>query len=213
VFAQDFCIILHVHGRWFRQFSIRQSLIAPTTLNPHDIPNLITGLRIVLVVPIVLSLLQSRYPMAIVLFTVAGISDLLDGYLAKRHGWTSRLGGIIDPLADKLLLVGMTLALGWLGQLPLWLVTLIILRDAIIVSGAIGYHYLVERFKAAPLTISKINTLTQLTLIFAVLLSKTAMALPPSVLDTLIGLTALTTVSSGAAYVWAWGRRTVSMRK
>ena len=91
--------------------------------------------------PFLWLLLKEHYGAALVLFVVAGISDALDGFLAKYYGWTSELGGIPDPIADKLLLLGAILALGWLHELPGWLVMLVLVRDALIVGGAIGYHF------------------------------------------------------------------------
>ncbi len=176
-------------------------------LKARDIPNLITGLRILLVPPFLWLLLQERYGAALLLFVIAGISDALDGFLAKYYGWTSELGGLLDPIADKLLLIGAILALGWLNELPVWLVALVILRDAVIVAGAVSYHLMIERVQASPLLISKLNTLMQLTLVFAVIVNYGMIPLPPWSLAGLIHLTALTTVWSGAAYVWRWGRR------
>ena len=176
-------------------------------MKARAIPNLITGLRILLVPPFLWLLLQERYGAALLLFVIAGISDALDGFLAKYYGWTSELGGLLDPIADKLLLIGAILALGWLNELPVWLVTLVILRDAVIVAGAVSYHLMIERVQASPLLISKLNTLMQLTLVFAVIVNYGMIPLPPRLLAGLIHLTALTTVWSGAAYVWRWGRR------
>jgi cardiolipin synthase len=176
-------------------------------LKSRDIPNLITALRIFLVVPIVWLLLQENYSGALLLFIIAGVSDGIDGLLAKNLGWTSQLGGILDPIADKLLLMGTILTLGWQGELPVWLVLLVILRDLIIVSGAVGYHYLVEPFKAKPLLVSKLNTLAQLVLVLAVVFNKGIASLPAALLVTLIYLTGVTTLWSGAAYVWQWGQQ------
>ncbi len=179
--------------------------MAPRSLEPRDIPNLITTLRILLVVPFLWLLLEERYGPALALFVIAGVSDALDGFLAKYYGWTSELGGLLDPIADKLLLLGAILALGWLNELPGWLVALVIGRDLVIVGGALAYHLLVERLQAAPLMISKLNTLTQLVLVCAIIIHYGLIPLPEAVLDTLIYLTALTTIWSGAAYVWRWG--------
>ncbi len=88
----------------------------------RHLPNLISMLRVVLVVPVVWSLLNDRFDIAIWLFLIAGASDGLDGFLAKRFGWSSRLGGILDALADKFLLVSTFLCLWWLGVFPWWLV-------------------------------------------------------------------------------------------
>ncbi|MFO1371186.1 MAG: CDP-alcohol phosphatidyltransferase family protein [Candidatus Competibacteraceae bacterium] len=174
-------------------------------LRPRDIPNLITGLRIMLVVPILWLLLEERYGATLLLFVMAAFSDALDGFLAKYFDWTSELGGILDPLADKLLLIGTILTLGWLGKLPVWLVVLVVLRDVIIVCGAISYHMLIGQFKAEPLLISKLNTLMQLLLMLAVITNGGIASLPAWLLTGLIGLTALTTSWSGLAYVLRWG--------
>ena len=180
--------------------------MASLIFKPRDIPNLITGLRILLVAPFLWLLLEECYGAALALFVIAGVSDALDGFLAKYYGWTSELGGLLDPIADKLLLIGAILALGWLRELPGWLVALVIGRDLVIVGGAVAYHLRVERFHAAPLMISKLNTLVQLALVCAVIVHYGLTPLPGWLLTGTIGLTALTTVWSGAAYVWHWGR-------
>ena len=100
----------------------------------HHLPNIISFLRILLVAPIVWALLNHRYDLAVVLFVIAGISDGVDGYLAKRFGWESRFGGVLDAIADKLLLVSTFIVLWLLAVFPLWLVALIILRDLFIVG-------------------------------------------------------------------------------
>lgn len=176
----------------------------------HFLPNLITLLRLLLVAPIVWLILESRYPEALLLFIIAGVSDAVDGFLAKHFGWDSKLGGFLDPLADKLLLVGSVLALGWQGELPTWLVALIIFRDVMIISLAIIYHYLIAPFKAEPLPISKLNTLMQLTLVTAVLFGKGFVQLPDLFITAFIYGTGLTTLLSGAAYVNTWGGRALS---
>jgi cardiolipin synthase len=186
--------------------------VAPLLLKARHIPNLITGLRILLVAPFLWALLEERYSTALLLFVIAGVSDALDGFLAKYFGWTSELGGLLDPIADKLLLMGAILALGWLNELPGWLVALVILRDLLIVSGAVSYHLLIERLEAAPLMISKLNTLVQLMLVCAVIVHYGMIPLPEILLTGLIALTAITTVWSGSAYVRQWSQRARNRR-
>jgi cardiolipin synthase (CMP-forming) len=176
-------------------------------MQARDIPNAITVARLLLVPPIVLCLLNDRYGLALILFMVAGVSDALDGFLAKRFGWTSRLGGLLDPIADKLLLVSCYLALTWQGLLPLWLTALVIGRDLVILAGAILYHALIERVEAAPSVISKLNTLSQLLLVMAVLFNYGAQVLPAGWLDVLVYAVLATTLLSGIDYVWTWGWR------
>lgn len=190
-----------------RTYANHRNVALPVALKTRDIPNLITVLRMLLVAPIIWLLLQRRYTEALLLILVAGASDGVDGLLAKHFGWTTRLGGILDPLADKLLLMGTFLALAWIGDLPVWLAVLVILRDVIIVSGAVSYHYLIESVEAKPLLISKINTLLQILLVFSVVFSRGVIPLPQGLLTLLIYLTALTTLWSGIVYMGKWGRQ------
>ncbi len=179
-----------------------------------DIPNIITVFRFLLVPPLVLLLLNHQYGVALVVFCVAGFSDALDGFLAKRYGWSSRMGALMDPLADKLLLVSSFVTLGWLGWIPLWLVVLVILRDVVIVAGAMVYHWCVENFKTAdPTLLSKLNTFTQLLLVMAVMFSQSVQALPFLWIDILLYSVLATTIWSGLDYVWVWGRRAWSLRQ
>jgi cardiolipin synthase len=172
-----------------------------------DIPNIITLFRFLLVPPVVLLLLDERFGLALLLFGVAGFSDALDGYLAKRFNWSSRLGALLDPLADKLLLVSSFITLGWLNQIPLWLVGVVILRDLVIVSGALVYHYRIERLDAEPSMVSKLNTFAQILLVLAVMFSAAVQVLPYLWMDVLLYSVLVTTLWSGIDYVWRWSRR------
>ena len=107
----------------------------------EDIPNLISILRIFLTIPVVWMLLIQRFDVALVLFAIAGISDGLDGFLAKHFGWHSRLGGLLDPMADKVLLVSSYVCLAMLGLIPTLLMVLVIVRDLIIVTSALVYNF------------------------------------------------------------------------
>ena len=175
----------------------------------RDIPNIISLLRITLVIPVVYLLIQRQFSYALVLFFIAGISDGLDGYLAKRNNWSTRLGSILDPLADKLLLVFSYFALGWLGEIPMWLVIAVVIRDLIIIVGAIAYHELIGVYDMTPTWMSKTNTFFQIVLVLTVVFSSGVYMLPEIAIDGLICIVAVTTVASGANYVWVWGRRAI----
>lgn len=175
-------------------------------MSRRDIPNLITIIRILLVAPLMWYLAVERYAAALAVALVAGVSDALDGFLAKRYGWESRIGGILDPIADKLLLVGSFVMLGLAGLIPIWLVVLVLLRDLVIVVGAALYQALISRLEPEPSPISKINTTFQIVLVLAVLLDQLIGAFPAELVSGLVLLTAATTFASGAHYVWAWGR-------
>ncbi|OOZ34761.1 CDP-alcohol phosphatidyltransferase family protein [Solemya velesiana gill symbiont] len=179
----------------------------------EDIPNLISVLRIFLTIPVVWMLLEQQFEIALVLFFVAGVSDGLDGYLAKHYGWTSRLGGLLDPLADKVLLVSSYLSLAVVGMIPVWLVMLVILRDLVIVTGALVYSFRVEELEAEPSMISKVNTVTQIVLVLSVVLDEGLLALPSLFITIMIWAVAVTTVASGADYVWVWSRRAARQGK
>ena len=176
-------------------------------MKASDIPNIITVFRFLLVPPVVLLLLDERFGLALLLFGVAGFSDGLDGYLAKRFNWTSRLGALMDPLADKLLLISSFITLGWMNLIPLWLVGVVILRDLVIVGGALVYNFRIERLEAAPSMVSKLNTVAQILLVLAVMFSAAVQPLPYLWMDVLLYCVLVTTLWSGFDYVWRWSRR------
>jgi cardiolipin synthase len=172
-----------------------------------DLPNAITVFRFLLVPPVVLLLLYERFSAALIVFGVAGVSDAVDGFLAKRYHWTSELGALIDPLADKLLLVCSFVTLGYLQLIPLWLVATVILRDLVIVGGALVYHYRVEQLAAAPSRVSKLNTFAQILVVLVVMFSRGIQPVPLQWLDMLFYMVLITTLWSGLDYVWTWGRK------
>ena len=176
------------------------------------LPNLLTVLRLLLIVPIALLLLAERHGQALVLFVLAGLSDALDGFLARHYGWTSRLGSILDPIADKLLLSISYICLAVTLVLPWWLAVVVILRDALIVGGASLYRALVGPFDFSPSWLGKLSTLLQLVLITAVLLELSVLPAFAELRWPLIALVLLTSLVSGAHYVWVWTRKFRSTR-
>ena len=171
------------------------------------IPNVLTVFRILLVPPVVVLMLDHEFRPALVLFALAGFSDALDGFLARRFHWSSRIGALMDPLADKLLMVSSFLTLGWLGLIPVWLVGLVILRDLVIITGAIVYNARIEQVEAEPSIASKLNTLGQILLVLSILFDQAVQALPAWWIGGLIATVLVTIVYSGTGYVWTWGRR------
>lgn len=175
----------------------------------RELPNLITWLRIILVPFFWFSLRERQFSVALGLFIIAGISDGLDGLLAKRYGWTSRFGSILDPLADKLLLVTAFISLTQIGLLPIWLSAAVLGRDVVIVVGAIAYHFVIGKYRMSPLIIGKLNTFMQIALVIAVILAADSGAkyLSPRIITGLIYFTLATTILSGANYILLWGWR------
>lgn len=174
------------------------------------LPNAISLLRIALILPIILLLLQGEYGWTLALFMVAGISDGIDGYLAKRFAWHSRLGAFLDPAGDKLLVAGSFGTLAWLGYLPFWLAAAVILRDVLIVAGSLLYHALVRPLDGEPTRISKLNTALEFLLLVFVL-SRAGYGWPDEITITVLGAAVLVTVViSGYDYLSTWIRGALS---
>jgi len=173
----------------------------------RQLPNLLTCLRLALTVPIALLLLAERQGPALSLFVVAGLSDALDGFLARRFGWTTRLGSILDPIADKLLLITSFICLAVTLVLPWWLAVVVILRDALIVIGASAYRLLVGPFDYRPSGLGKASTLLQIVLVVTVLLELSVLPAFAEVRLPLIVLVLLLSLASGAQYVWVWAQK------
>ena len=170
------------------------------------VPNLITLGRVVLVPVVFWLLLGGEMRWAFYVFVIAGISDGVDGYLAKRFGWTSELGAYHDPLADKLLLVCIFIALGVAGQLPSWLVIGVVTRDVLIVAGVMLAWLLANPVLIHPLVISKLNTVAQIVLA-ALVMADEGFGLGLGLLrQILTWATAILIVVSLAAYARTWLR-------
>ncbi len=176
-------------------------------MQARHLPNLITSLRLLLVLPLVWLLISNRYPAALYLFAIMGASDGVDGFLAKRFHWSSRLGQYMDPVADKAMLVSTYLSLGWLSVLPAWLVAIVILRDVIIIAGAVAYHFVTHQLEMRPTWLSKLNTVMQIILALVAIMAQ-FLTIPDAIVALMIVIVLLTTVASGLDYTLEWTRRT-----
>jgi cardiolipin synthase len=177
----------------------------------RHLPNLICLGRIALLWPILAALAHQEYGIAAVCFFIAGVSDLLDGWLAKRFGWTSELGKWLDPVADKCLLVTVFVVAAWAGLVPRWLTAVVVARDVMIALGALTYLAWLGRLEGRPTSASKLNTLVQLAYLLGVLMYK-AIGFPPVQL-LLLGtmVTLVTSVLSGLGYVVEYSRRAAAV--
>lgn len=174
----------------------------------RHLPNLITALRMLLVLPLCWLIDAGRYDGALLVAAVAAASDALDGWLAKHFGWQTWIGGMLDPIADKLLLTAAFVSLALSGGLPAWLTVLVVGRDVAIVSGAIAHHNLIGRFDAAPSRLSKATTAVQLAFVLAELLRLSHwITVSPALRSAMIGITAAITLASGLHYIVVWGTR------
>ncbi len=176
-------------------------------MRPEYIPNIITILRLILVGPIVIGLLTRHNHLAFWLFVVAGLTDAIDGYLARRFKWISRWGAMVDPLADKFLMVTTFLTLGYLSIFPLWLLSMFVIRELVIVVGGVIYHFWIGVYDFVPTRISKLNTCLQIILIISLMFNLSYALIPTTWLFILMIITFLTSLLSLADYVFVWGRR------
>jgi cardiolipin synthase len=171
----------------------------------RQIPNVISSIRILLVVPIALALSGHRFVETLWLFCIAAASDGIDGFLAKRFGWQTDLGGLLDPIADKLLLATVFVMLALLGSVPVWLTAVVIARDCIIVLGAVTYRIALGPVVGRPSRVSKLNTLCQV--IFILVVIGTRQFSWPLAWETAFGaLVLVTVVVSGLDYVLVYSR-------
>jgi len=171
------------------------------------LPNAISLMRIALIAPILGLILSDAFGWALAVFFVAGFSDGIDGYLAKRFNWHTRFGALIDPVADKLLVAGAFITLAYTQHIPTWLAVVVILRDVVIVTGATAYNFIVKPVQGEPTRISKLNTALQLLFLIFVL-SRAGFGWPDLISITILGAAILVTVViSGVDYVWQWARR------
>lgn len=172
-----------------------------------SLPNLISIARLMAVPVMIYLILNGFYLGAFWLFVIAGISDAVDGYIAKKMGQITVLGSYLDPIADKALLVSVYVTLGHVNLLPNWLVIMVVFRDLIIVGGVVLLHISTNAVKMKPLIISKINTAAQIILV-TILLANLAVpqVLWPHLVIILIYVVSGTTLASGGAYIVSWGK-------
>ncbi|HJU08182.1 MAG TPA: CDP-alcohol phosphatidyltransferase family protein [Rhodanobacteraceae bacterium] len=177
----------------------------PSASPLRHLPNAITCLRIALVVPLIVMVLQERFVVALIIGAIAGLSDGVDGFLARRFGWRSSLGALLDAIADKLMLVGVYLALASIGRIAFALAWLVVARDLIIVTGALLYRAIIGKFEAQPSLWSKATTLAQILFVLLVLGAACfGWHWSPHPYGWIV---AVLTVISGADYIVRWSLR------
>ena len=173
-------------------------------MRASNIPNLICLARIVLVIPIIGFLWKEQFLLSLLLIIIAGLSDILDGYLAKKNNWRSYLGAVLDPAADKILLVSLFLTLQSMSLIPLWLTLTVIARDLMIIFGLSLYRYFVGVPQPKPTRISKFNTTLQLVFIIFVILAQ-GVLFPFEIMAMVCGsLVFVTSILSGLDYWIIW---------
>lgn len=176
-------------------------------MNLRQLPNTITGLRLAMAPVLPWLLLAGHYRSALGVALAAGLSDALDGLIAKRFGWQTRLGSLLDPIADKLMLGLAMLGLMWIGMLPVWLVVLVLVRDVVIVAGAAAWWRLAGPFDGRPSLLGKLTTALQVALVLLCLVELSGMDLPLQVRIEGVIAVGLLTFVSGLDYVIRYGVR------
>ncbi|MBH0239942.1 CDP-alcohol phosphatidyltransferase family protein [Methylobrevis albus] len=170
------------------------------------IPNFITLARLCAVPAVVMFMLASRYDLAFILFVAAGISDAIDGIIARHFNQGSALGAYLDPLADKALLVSIYMALGYIGHIPVWLIVLVVSRDLLIIGGVVLSWVVGRPVAIEPIFVSKANTAVQLGFAAVVLAGLGYGWRIGGLIEVGVWLVAALTLASTAAYLIAWTR-------
>jgi cardiolipin synthase (CMP-forming) len=173
------------------------------------IPNALCILRMLLMAPVAWLLLHHEFRLTLWVFAFAAATDGLDGFLAKRCGWTSDLGKILDPLADKILLVGTFLTLAVMDLVPLWLAATAVGRDILITGGAITYNWLFGNPQGHPTWVSKLNTLCQIVFLLLIVAAHAVGHVPQTIVMILGALVFVTTVVSGIDYVLTYTHKAI----
>jgi cardiolipin synthase (CMP-forming) len=170
------------------------------------IPNFITIFRFLLVPAVIWALVSDNVGWALVFFVVAGVSDAVDGFIARHFDQRSELGAYLDPMADKILLVSVFIVLGFMGELPLWLVIAAVSRDALIVAAVLLSSLMSHPVEMKPLFVSKANTTAQIVLAIVVLAELAFDTAFGELRWILVIGSGLLTVASAAAYLVQWLR-------
>lgn len=170
------------------------------------IPNLITIARLILVPLVIMMIIDGRWQAAFVIFVVAGVSDAIDGFIARRFDMASELGAYIDPIADKALIVSIYVTLALVGEVPVWLVLLVVSRDVLIVAAVLLSWVLDRPVTIAPFVVSKLNTAVQIALAALLLGAHAFDADPGNLVAVGQFVVALLTLASMTAYLAFWLR-------
>lgn len=182
-------------------------------MNWRHLPNVITGARIALVLPLVGLMRAGDHGAALVVAALAAFTDALDGFLAKRFGWQTPLGALLDPIADKVLLAACFVGLWESQTIAGWLLGLVLGRDVVIVAGALAFHWLIGPVEALPTRLSKLTTVVQIAFVLMALLHLAWRPMPGSWLSVGVILVAGLTLASGLDYVLRWSWRAASARR
>jgi cardiolipin synthase (CMP-forming) len=177
------------------------------------LPNSLTVLRLLLAFPLGLLILREEYVWALGVGCLAGVSDALDGYFARRLGVFSRIGAALDPIADKMLIMVSFVSLAQMALIPWYLAIAVILRDLVIVAGAACYYLLIGPFEFAATRLSKSNMFIQISFCVLILLSQVVPGIPAAAAQAGALAVLVIAAMSGIDYVMSWTVKAVRARK
>ncbi len=175
-----------------------------------SIPNLLTVFRFFLVYPIVISILEENYQITLFFFFLAGISDYLDGYLARKFSWESRFGKIFDPISDKVLVIATLISLSLVGEINIYLTMFLLSRDLFIIVGVILSSLLLDKYEIRPYFSGKFNSFVLMTYLGFVILEVTFSFIPIVFLNFLMAILLITSIYSVVEYLNHPGRKVIS---
>ena len=175
-----------------------------------SIPNLLTVFRFFLVYPIVISILEQNYNLTLFFFFLAGISDFLDGYLARKFSWESRFGKVFDPVSDKVLVIATLISLSLIDEITIYLTVFLLSRDLFIIVGVILSSLLIDDYEIKPYFSGKFNSFVLMTYLGFVILEVTFGFVPILFLNFLMGTLILTSIYSVIEYLNYPGRKVIS---
>jgi cardiolipin synthase len=179
-------------------------------LSMLNVPNIITLVRLGLVPVMAYYLVTQAYGIALAIFLVAALTDLADGYIARRFKLTSTLGAALDPIVDKLNILIATVLLAWQTLMPIWLAIAIVVRDILIVVGALAYRLALGHVEIAPTRLSKVNTFLEFSVLLLVMAAAAEWIDMGAFMATAFLIVFMTVVASGAQYLWLWGRKAIT---
>ncbi len=185
-------------------FCATEILYTARDMSFAQVPNIITVARLAMIPLLILLLREQDYRAALMIFLIAGLSDGLDGFIARRYKLESHLGGVLDPMADKLLMLSTFVTLTLLGHIHFWLLLLVVSRDFLIIGGYLVVTSQTGAVKMQASIYSKLNTVVQILLVIVILFEQAKLFSVPLLVDFLIYSVLTTTVVSGVHYYWAW---------
>jgi cardiolipin synthase (CMP-forming) len=177
------------------------------------LPNLLTLLRLALIPFIAYFAWSGEYAIAFPIFLAAALTDLADGYIARRFKLVSKFGAVLDPVADKLNMFVATVMLAWQSRIPLWLAIAIIGRDVVIVGGALAYRVVRGHLDIKPTRLSKLNTAIEFAVLLLVMAAAAGWIEATAWMPPLFVVTFVAVMASGIQYVWRWGRMAFAERR